>query len=65
MALQFHLEITEESLTKLTGNCREELIKINYIQSEEVMMSDMTRFTGINRIMDALLNHMKTSFTNS
>jgi GMP synthase-like glutamine amidotransferase len=40
LGLQFHFEVTEETLTRMIEHGREELIEGNYIQSEREILAD-------------------------
>ena len=59
IGLQFHLESTQDSLSTLIDHCRDELTAGPYIQSAMEMLSDATRFTTINQMMAALLDHLQ------
>ncbi|BCS97518.1 amidotransferase [Desulfoluna limicola] len=58
VALQFHLETTPASAALLIENGRHELEDAPFVQTEEAMLSDATRFEVINglmaRVLDAL-----------
>jgi GMP synthase (glutamine-hydrolysing) len=57
-ALQFHLEVTPESVKDLVENCREELVPGPYIQDEEKLL-DKTMFTDISRkLLFQILDHL-------
>lgn len=58
IALQFHLETTAESLRHLIEHSQNELEDGPYIQTETEMLADANRFTAINRMMTALLDHL-------
>jgi GMP synthase-like glutamine amidotransferase len=59
VGLQFHLETTLESATALIQNCRNELDNSKFVQSEEEILSDRTRFLRINGIMQAFLQALE------
>ena len=58
VGLQFHLETTFASATALIQNCRSELDGSQFVQSEEEMLADPSRFSMINRISNSLLDHL-------
>jgi len=58
VGLQFHLETTPETARALIENCREEIVPGPTIQTEQEMLRDPSRFAGINRLMDAVLEHL-------
>ncbi len=56
IGLQFHLETTPESATKLVNNCRDELIPSKYVQTEEEILStDAESYRSINSLMKNVL----------
>lgn len=57
IALQFHLETTEKSLTALIKHCSGELDDSHFVQDESEMLSKPKRFNKINQSMQDLLNH--------
>ncbi len=59
MGLQFHLETTPESARLLLENCRDELDGSNYVQEESEILSDPSRFTAINSLMESLLERLE------
>jgi len=59
IGLQFHLETTLESLSSLIDHGRDELTEGAYIQTPSEMLADANRFTTINQIMAALLDHLR------
>jgi GMP synthase-like glutamine amidotransferase len=58
LGLQFHFEITQESLEKMVKNCGHELTDGVYIQKREELMSHQTLIALNNSMMNAILNHM-------
>lgn len=61
LGLQFHLETTPSALCTLIDNCRDELVGAGpFIQTPSEMLADPSRFTAINRIMAALLDHLRS-----
>ena len=57
--LQFHLESTPESLASLIAYSGDELATAPYIQTPAEMLAHADRFTAINRMMAALLDHLR------
>lgn len=60
IGLQFHLETTPDSLGRLLDHCRNELTAGPYIQQPAEMQAHPDRFTAINQMMAALLNHLQS-----
>jgi GMP synthase-like glutamine amidotransferase len=58
LGLQFHLEVTRVTAKSLTEQCQSDLVPGRYIQSATEMLSVPSRFTHINTVMDALLDHL-------
>lgn len=59
MALQFHLETTPKAAQKLVSNCRDELVLVHYIQTEEEILStNPKRYKSINDLMDNVLSFL-------
>jgi len=59
VAFQFHLEINLESAQGFIQNCRDELDGSRYVQTEIQMLSDDSRFTRINGVMDSVLHKLE------
>ncbi len=60
VGLQFHLETTAESLASLIAHGSDDLSPAGpFIQTPSEMQSDPTRFPAINRMMAALLDHLR------
>jgi GMP synthase-like glutamine amidotransferase len=60
IGLQFHLEVTPQSVRELVNGCRHELIPGNYVQSEEVIFSaPPDRFSKINSLMNEVLSFLE------
>ena len=57
LGLQFHLEVTPATVKSLTEQCHSDLVPGRYIQSAAEMLSVPSRFSLINSVMDALLDH--------
>ena len=60
VGLQFHLETTPESLNSLIDHGHDELKAAPFIQTPTEMLADPTRLTAINRMMAALLDHLRS-----
>jgi GMP synthase-like glutamine amidotransferase len=58
LALQFHLETTPESALPLLKNCRHELVRGPWIQSEQEIREGLEKFAGINLTMDRILEYL-------
>ena len=58
VALQFHLETTEQSAKGLIDNCQDDIKEGPFIQSSVEILSDKKRFVRINLLMSKLLNHL-------
>jgi len=56
LGLQFHLEVTSQSITKLIKNCSKELVAGKYIQKKEEMLSSQNILKA-NNLMDLILNN--------
>lgn len=56
LALQFHPEITPESLISMIENGKNELVTDSKIQNEEVILNQTQFFKGSNVLMNKLLN---------
>ncbi len=60
---QFHLETTLQSAKALINNCRDELDKSQYVQTESEILSDNQRFTNINQVMYSVLEALEVQNT--
>jgi GMP synthase-like glutamine amidotransferase len=59
IGLQFHLEMTFESVANLIQNCRNELTADTYVQTEQQLQTvPSTLYRAGNRLMDAVLNYL-------
>jgi GMP synthase (glutamine-hydrolysing) len=61
IGLQFHLETTPESLSRLIDHCQGDLTAGPYIQTPTEMLAQPERFTAINQMMAALLDRWALS----
>lgn len=56
LGLQFHLEMTEQSLNAIVANCRAELVPARWIQDETTILAEAARhFAATHALMDGLL----------
>lgn len=60
VGLQFHLETTPASAESIISSSAHELVPGPFIQTEEEMLSDETRFRQVNHLMQILLEHLQT-----
>jgi GMP synthase-like glutamine amidotransferase len=58
LALQFHLETTEQSLMELCTNCRDEITEGSFIQTPEEMRHFLPTLEQSNRLMSHLLEQL-------
>ena len=59
LGLQFHLETTPASAESLVDNCRDELVRGEYIQSEKDILSvPQSRYSSINALMERVLEYL-------
>jgi GMP synthase-like glutamine amidotransferase len=56
IGLQFHLEFTYDSLKGLIDNCREELIKDEFVQTEQEILVGLKLLKTTNELMFQLLD---------
>lgn len=62
IGLQFHLETTPASAQAIVENCRDELVKGEYIQSEaEILSVPQERYSSINKLMGNILEYLRAS----
>ncbi len=61
IAMQFHIETTRDSAALLVQNCRHELDSSTYVQTEEEILADYTRFNRINQILNRLMDNIADS----
>ena len=60
IGLQFHLETTLNGIQQLIEHCGSEITAAPYIQTPEVMLSDVNRFQVINDLMYKLLDYQES-----
>ena len=58
LALQFHLEVTPDSVKALVDNCRDELVPGTYIQTEEEIMAEEKYYHTNQELMFPLLDYL-------
>ena len=56
LALQFHLEMTEETVTRLIKNCANELDGSTYVQDGPTLLADRQKFSANNALMAKVIN---------
>ena len=65
LALQFHLEMTPDSVKRLIENCGDEIVEGRCIQPPEAMLLDDARFERANACMSRLLDRFAGMITPS
>jgi len=58
VALQFHLEVTPESVEALVDNCRDELVEGSYIQTEPEILAEASYFKGNQQVLFHFLDYL-------
>ena len=59
IGLQFHLETTPQSALDIVGNCRDELIAGEYIQTEiEILCAPKEKYESINHVMCDVIEYL-------
>ena len=58
VALQFHMEITRNSLQSLIKHCGQDIDDGLFVQSSESMMAEPQRFKRANQVMNRLLDRL-------
>ena len=59
LALQFHLEVTPESVLELVENCRDELVPGPYVQSESELLGEEKVYGSNQELMFQLLDYLR------
>ncbi len=59
IALQFHLEMTQQGAEELILHCGDELVAGEYIQQGKEMLDDLQRFQRANHMMTTILNYLQ------
>ncbi len=63
IGLQFHLESTQESIKQLIDHCGNELVKGQYIQTKETMLSQTDHLLAIEQTMTKVLDNIQKENT--
>jgi len=58
IALQFHLEVTPDSVQALVDNCRDELLEGPHIQSEKDILSEQNYFESNQEVLYKILDYL-------
>lgn len=58
LGLQFHLEVTPQTLKEMIINCRQELIPSDYIKSEREILSKTVYCIHSNNYLESILNKL-------
>lgn len=58
LALQFHLEFTEDTLKELIKNAGKELVKDKYVQTEQEILGNLKLLKPANNILSELMDRM-------
>lgn len=61
IGLQFHLEVTEDSVRKMIENGKDELKKDRYIQTPEQILGKKENFTHLSKLLNIFLNNLLSS----
>ncbi|SHF68978.1 type 1 glutamine amidotransferase [Pedobacter caeni] len=56
LALQFHLEVTPDTLKNMVGEGRPELIPKAFIQEEALMLAEQSHFRHNHELLESILN---------
>lgn len=59
LALQYHLEMTKESIKEIIKNCKDELVDAPFIQNEERMISPEEYFNYANNKLFLLMDYLE------
>lgn len=60
VALQFHLEVTPESVKELVENCRDELVEGPHIQSEKEILTEQSSFDSNQQVLFHFLDYLSS-----
>ncbi len=58
IALQFHMEVTEQGVRSLMHNCRQELTDSMFVQSEGEILDEDAPYAQNHQLMGRLLDHL-------
>lgn len=65
LGLQFHFEVTAESMRRLIDHCGEEIVAGRYVQSTEQMLAvPSSTFTRLHRCLFSLLDRLEKGVAN-
>lgn len=56
LGLQFHLEMTYETVARLISHCGDELDDSQYVQRPEEMLGDAAKFAANNKLMETIIS---------
>lgn len=59
IGLQFHLEMSEQTIRNVIENCRDELVEGKYIQREEEMLDRVDLLKESKQLMFRLMNNLE------
>lgn len=60
IGLQFHLEMTPDSVKEIVSNCRDELIPSTFVQTEEEILSQtVSHYQSTNKLMNSVLDFIR------
>lgn len=60
LGMQFHLEMTAETLSAIIQNCPDDLAPGRWVQSEQGILGAAERFESSNRVMAAVLSQFES-----
>ncbi len=60
IGFQFHLEVKQDIINELLINCRAELRKDKYVQSENEILAGINNITATNKLMIDVLEKLRT-----
>lgn len=60
LGLQFHLEVTPETIHEMVNNCSDEFIVDEYVHTEEEILENTILCTQTNAYLNTLLNKLTT-----
>jgi GMP synthase-like glutamine amidotransferase len=60
LGLQFHLEITSDSLKEMIKNCKADLVNDTYIEDEQIILMKENETEATNKILSIILEKIKS-----
>ncbi len=63
IGLQFHLEITPETLLGMLDNCKDELVPGEFVQKEGDIVQQIDLFKNTNKYLAIILNNLEKAHT--